>query len=115
MPVARGAKAPESSAARAIANACGLAALAAAGASPIPAEQAEALADKLTKGTWTHDYPIMAAQAKALGLPVSTDMPESVLELMTLYPQPVRTQSGGVEYLPVAQEQRGSQDMTALQ
>jgi ClpP class serine protease len=67
----------------------------------LPAEQAEALADKLTKGTWTHDYPIMAAEAKALGLPVSTDMPESVLELMTLYPQPVRTQSGGVEYLPV--------------
>jgi ClpP class serine protease len=54
------------------------------------AEQAEALADKLTIGTWTHDYPIMAAEAKALGLPVSTDMPESVLELMTLYPQPVR-------------------------
>jgi ClpP class serine protease len=67
----------------------------------LPPEQAEALADKLTKGTWTHDYPIMAAEAKALGLPVSTDMPESVLELMTLYPQPVRTQSGGVEYLPV--------------
>jgi ClpP class serine protease len=67
----------------------------------LPAEQAEALADKLTRGTWTHDYPIMAAEAKALGLPVSTDMPESVLELMTLYPQPVRTQSGGVEYLPV--------------
>jgi hypothetical protein len=28
-------------------------------------------------------------------------MPDAVLELMKLYPQPVRTQGGGVEYLPV--------------
>jgi ClpP class serine protease len=67
----------------------------------MPAEQARAIADKLATGTWTHDYPIMAAEAKELGLPVSTDMPEAVLELMTLFPQPVRTQGGGVEYLPV--------------
>jgi ClpP class serine protease len=66
----------------------------------LPAEQAEQIASKLTMGSWTHDYPIMAAQAKALGLPVSTNMPEAVLELMTLYPQPVRAQGGGVEYLP---------------
>ena len=67
----------------------------------VPAGQAQAIADKLASGTWTHDYPIMAAEAKELGLPVSTDMPEAVLELMTLFPQPVRTQGGGVEYLPV--------------
>jgi ClpP class serine protease len=67
----------------------------------VPIEQAQAIADKLATGTWTHDYPIMAAEAKKLGLPVSTDMPEAVLELMTLFPQPVRTQGGGVEYLPV--------------
>ena len=67
----------------------------------VPAEQAQAIADKLASGTWTHDYPIMAAEAKELGLPVSTDMPEAILELMTLFPQPVRTQGGGVEYLPV--------------
>ena len=67
----------------------------------VPAEQAQAIADKLASGTWTHDYPIMAAEAKELGLPVSTEMPEAVLELMTLFPQPVRTQGGGVEYLPV--------------
>jgi len=67
----------------------------------VPVEQAQAIADKLATGTWTHDYPIMAAEAKELGLPVSTDMPEVVLELMTLFPQPLRTQGGGVEYLPV--------------
>src|SRR6202171_6526818 len=70
----------------------------------MPAEQAEALAEKLSTGTWTHDYPIWASTAKELGLPVSTDMPKEVLELMTLYPQPTRMQGGGVEYLPVPRQ-----------
>lgn len=71
----------------------------------LPAEQARPLAEKLTAGTWTHDYPIWASTAKSLGLPVSTDMPNGVLELMKLYPQPVRMQSGGgVEYLPVPRQ-----------
>jgi len=61
--------------------------------------EAEALAAKLSSGTWTHDYPIDAAEAKAMGLPVSLDMPDDVMELMTLYPQAVR-QGRGVEYLP---------------
>jgi ClpP class serine protease len=68
-------------------------------------EQASALAEKLSTGTWTHDYPIWASTARSLGLSVSTDMPNDVLELMKLYPQPVRTQStGGVEYLPVPRQ-----------
>jgi ClpP class serine protease len=67
----------------------------------LSAEQAEALAEKLSAGTWTHDYPIAADEAKGLGLPVSTKMPDLVLELMALYPQPVRAQPGGVEYLPL--------------
>jgi len=71
----------------------------------MPEEQAVALAEKLSTGTWTHDYPIMVATAKELGLPVSTDMPNDVLDLMKLYPQPVRQQSGGgVEYLPVPRQ-----------
>src|SRR6202790_1396591 len=68
----------------------------------LSAEQADTLAEKLTAGTWTHDYPIWASTAKSLGLSVSTDMPHDVLQLLTLYPQPVRMQGGGgVEYLPV--------------
>jgi ClpP class serine protease len=71
----------------------------------LPAEKAEALADKLATGTWTHDFPLFATTARDLGLPVSTDMPEDVLELMKLYPQPVRMQgSGGVEYLPMPRQ-----------
>jgi ClpP class serine protease len=63
-------------------------------------EQAEQIANQLTSGMWTHDYPITAGEAKAMGLPVGTDMPEAVLQLMALYPQPVRAQASGVEYLP---------------
>jgi ClpP class serine protease len=63
-------------------------------------ESARMLAAKLATGTWTHDYPISADEARELGLPVKTDMPDEILELMTLYPQPVRRQGGGVEYLP---------------
>ena len=70
----------------------------------LPVEQAEALAEKLATGTWTHDYPILPAEAKELGLSVSTEMPDDVLRLMALYPQPVRSQPGGVEYLPVPRQ-----------
>jgi ClpP class serine protease len=72
----------------------------------LPAEKAEALAEKLSTGTWTHDYPLFAATAKELGLPVSTNIPNDVLDLMKLYPQPTRAQSGsgGVEYLPIPRQ-----------
>ncbi|HIP52942.1 MAG TPA: hypothetical protein EYH03_02895 [Chromatiales bacterium] len=61
--------------------------------------EARAVAEKLASGHWTHDYPISSSEAKALGLPVNTTIPNEVLELMTLYPQPTRTLSS-VEYLP---------------
>lgn len=63
-------------------------------------EQAEALADKLATGTWTHDYPITAEEAKALGLPVSTEMPAEIYQFMQLFPQPTRTRPS-VEYIPL--------------
>lgn len=66
----------------------------------MPIEQAEALADKLSTGTWTHDYPITAEEAKKLGLPVRTDMPAEVYEFMELFPQPTRTRPS-VEYIPL--------------
>jgi ClpP class serine protease len=68
----------------------------------MPAQEASATAEKLASGAWTHDYPIWASTASSLGLPISTDMPDDVLQLMNLYPQPVRMQNGGgVQYLPV--------------
>ncbi len=62
-------------------------------------DKAKELARLLSTGTWTHDHPITYEQAKALGLPVSDAIPEEILELMALYPQPLRPASG-VEYLP---------------
>jgi hypothetical protein len=35
-------------------------------------------------------------------------MPEAVLELMSLYPQPVRTQGSRVEYLPVPRQKEAA-------
>src|SRR6516164_9617546 len=60
---------------------------------------AEALADKLAGGHWTHDYALTATEAHALGLPVKVGMPQEVLALMKLYPQPI--QQSGIEYLPI--------------
>ncbi|MBI3805195.1 MAG: ATP-dependent Clp protease proteolytic subunit [Nitrospirae bacterium] len=62
-------------------------------------EKAEEISCLLTTGTWTHDYPITLEGAQQLGLPVHSDMPSEILQLMSLYPQPVRRQPG-VEYLP---------------
>jgi ClpP class serine protease len=69
----------------------------------IPQERAAEIAKVLTGGTWTHDYPILPSEAQKLGLRVTTDMPAEVMELMTLYPQPTRTQAN-VEYLPTRRE-----------
>ena len=60
---------------------------------------AEAIAEKLTGGYWTHDYALTASEAGALGLPVKVGMPLQVMEFMKLYPQPIR--QSGVEYLPI--------------
>ena len=68
-------------------------------ASKMDQERAGELARVLTEGTWTHDYPITLDVAQRLGLPVNSNMPDEVMELMGLFPQPVRRQAS-VEYLP---------------
>lgn len=69
-------------------------------------ERADELADVLTSGRWTHDQPITAEDAQAMGLPVSTDIPDEFMQLAALYAQPIRRQTS-VEYLadkPAARE-----------
>ena len=66
-----------------------------------PKAKAVALATLLSEGRWTHDYPITAQAARELGLPVSTDLPPLVHELMDLYPQG-RTGKPSVLYVPFA-------------
>jgi len=62
-------------------------------------EKAKELAELLATGTWTHDFPITFDVARKLGLKVSSDMPDEVLQLMSLFPQPLRRQPS-VEYIP---------------
>ncbi len=70
-------------------------------------EKARELAQILTEGKWTHDYPITVDHAKELGLHVETDVPEEVYALMELYKQPVR-QRGTVEFMPYPVKQEGA-------
>lgn len=45
------------------------------------------IAASLLSGRWTHDHPISVEDIRELGLPVSTDMPAEIFQLMELYPQ----------------------------
>jgi len=65
----------------------------------MPEAQAKALIEKLAGGQWTHDYALTAKEAQELGLPVKSGIPRSILNLMKLYPQPVR-QVPSIEFLP---------------
>jgi hypothetical protein len=49
---------------------------------------------------WTHDHPILVSEARELGLPVSTQMPKEVFDLMELYPQTSQRRPA-VEYIPL--------------
>lgn len=73
--------------------------------------KAENLAEVLSCGQWTHDYPITFEEARELGLPVSNEMPEEVYALMSLYRQPAQRRPS-VQYIPVPyyrEEPRGGQ------
>src|SRR4030081_2264377 len=58
-------------------------------ADKFPGEKAGEMAKLMTSGTWTHDYPITFERARDLELRVNSDMPENIMRLMQLYPQPV--------------------------
>ena len=63
-------------------------------------EAAENLAEILASGRWTHDYPISVEEGRQLGLPINTEVPTEVYQLMKLFPQS-GTRRPSVEYIPV--------------
>jgi ClpP class serine protease len=69
-------------------------------------QKAESIANILSTGKWTHDYPITVDQARELGLNVSTEMPEEVYQLMALYPQSAQARPS-VEYIPTPRTKEG--------
>ncbi len=66
-------------------------------------EEAQRIADVLTCGQWTHDYPIDVEEARQLGLPVTVGVPDEVYQLMELYPQAMQRRPS-VQYIPVPYE-----------
>jgi ClpP class serine protease len=66
----------------------------------LPKDRAVALAALLSEGRWTHDFPITVEAARAFGLPVSTNMPREVYELMDLY-HPAGEGRPSVMYVPL--------------
>jgi ClpP class serine protease len=58
-----------------------------------------AISDQLASGKWTHSYPITVPEARELGLHVSTQMPQEVVDLVALYPGPLPRETS-VQYLP---------------
>jgi ClpP class serine protease len=66
----------------------------------VGAKKAEALAEELAGGHYTHDDPITFDEAKKLGLPVAEGVPREAYDLMALFPQ-----SGGrrpsVQFIPL--------------
>ncbi len=63
-------------------------------------EDAQLLAERLTTGQWTHDYPITCEELTRMGLPVCGELPSELYSLMALYPQsPTRRPS--VQYVPM--------------
>lgn len=54
---------------------------------PLSHEGSCSIAEELASGRYTHDYPIMAGEARALGLNVSTDLPVEAREIVESFPR----------------------------
>ena len=65
-------------------------------------KDADSLAEELAGGHYTHDDPITVEEARGLGLPVETGLPEEVYEVMALFAQAGRRRPS-VQYVPLAQ------------
>lgn len=61
---------------------------------------AKELAELLSSGNWTHDYPIDSDQLKKMGLPVKVGLVEDIYSLMDLYPQPAQRRPS-VQFIPL--------------
>jgi len=72
-------------------------------------EKAQELADALTSGRWTHDYPLGAEELAALGIPFRQDIPPEMYSLMELYEQPgLRRPS--VQFVPLPYQGHGPRE-----
>jgi ClpP class serine protease len=75
----------------------------------LPGEQAEDVADIMTSGRWTHDYPLTVPVLHSLGLKVTPQLPPEVYRLMRLYPQPGAGQPA-VDFIPMPYTRRNNNE-----
>lgn len=75
----------------------------------MPADKAQAVAETMAGGVWTHDYPLNVPFLQSLGLPVVAEVPAEVYRLMSLYPQP-RVARPSVDYIPIPYQRRTGRD-----
>ncbi|MCL6450264.1 MAG: ATP-dependent Clp protease proteolytic subunit [Acetobacteraceae bacterium] len=73
-------------------------------------DRARELAEALSKGRWTHDYPITCEQLRAMGLNVICGLPQEIYTLMRYYPQPAGRRPS-VQYVPLPSEGRSPRDV----
>jgi hypothetical protein len=77
-----------------------------------PPDRAEYIADELTTGKWTHDFPLTVEALLEMGLRVTTDLPVEAFNLMDLYPQ-VGRQRPSVQYVPTPYRERPTTPLPA--
>lgn len=65
----------------------------------VPDDRIDEIVEELVSGKYTHDYPITVEILRKWGIPVKTDVPPEIYELMELYPQ-ARSSRPNIEYLP---------------
>jgi ClpP class serine protease len=68
-------------------------------------ENARKTAELLSRGKWTHDFPLNSDMLRDFGLKVSTNMPREIYSLMDLYPQPPQRRPS-VQYIPLPQQDK---------
>lgn len=76
----------------------------------LDSKQAERVVTMLATGVFTHDYPITVREAREMGLPISTEMPKLVYQIMALYPQTAQRRPS-VEYIPAPRSREPKQSM----
>ncbi len=71
----------------------------------IEPQNIDTIIEKLTTGQVTHDYPITVEEATEMGLPITVGLPDSIYQLMDLYPQ-AKAARPTVQYIPMPYQNR---------
>jgi ClpP class serine protease len=76
-----------------------------------PEQTVNKIVDELVSGKYTHDIPITADHALAMGMKVSTEVPGEIYDLMHLYKMGTTTKRPGVEFVPSRWRPAGKQTL----